>query len=160
MWTKTSFDMMTLYKYLTTVERLKRVTSHSVSYSEITRQTDSTGQDSFKVELKTPHFYQTLPEPLVSFFLRGIFGSIFWKEAKSPMVLFSPLSLSASVFICFHWLGMQHLGSDKGAHMQKHLLWQFTRSLSLAAAWWRRFDIDLLACLKQIFFLMLGLKFP
>ena len=60
-----SFDVMTLYKYLTTIERIKRVTSHSVSYTDITRQTDSAGQDSFKVEVKTPHIYQTMPEPLL-----------------------------------------------------------------------------------------------
>ncbi|CAL1152126.1 unnamed protein product [Cladocopium goreaui] len=61
----TSFDIMSLYKYLTTVERQKRVTTHSVSYTEITRLSSSSGQDSFKVEPKNAHFYQTIPDSVL-----------------------------------------------------------------------------------------------
>lgn len=66
----TSFDIMSLYKYLTTVERQKRVTTHSVSYTEITRLSSSSGQDSFKVEPKNAHFYQTIPDSVL---LRSLF---------------------------------------------------------------------------------------
>ena len=49
-----SFDVMTLYKYLLTLERVKRVTSYEISYSKCTRKVEG-GQDNFLVEPSTPH---------------------------------------------------------------------------------------------------------
>ena len=57
-----TFEVMTLYKFLVTLEKQKRVTSYAISYTECARAVES-GNDTFKVELKTPHGYKTLPEP-------------------------------------------------------------------------------------------------
>ena len=51
-----------LYKYLTTLERNKRVAQYSLSYAEITRQITA-GQDGFHVQSKNGQCYQTLPDP-------------------------------------------------------------------------------------------------
>ena len=86
-----SFDIMSLYKYLTTVERQKRVTTHSVSYTEISRLSSSSGQDSFKVEPKNAHFYQTIPDSVL---LRSLFDVSFPLCLLLSFLLFWELDLN------------------------------------------------------------------
>ena len=56
-----SFDVMTLYKYLVTIERQKRVTTYDLSYSECARKLQGAG-DSFDVKVKNAHAYKCMPD--------------------------------------------------------------------------------------------------
>ena len=55
------FEVMTLYKYLVTLERTKRITQYDVSYSEVSRRVGS-GQDGFDVAQKNGHMYKTMAD--------------------------------------------------------------------------------------------------
>ncbi|CAK9064429.1 Uncharacterized protein SCF082_LOCUS33169 [Durusdinium trenchii] len=57
----TAIESMTLYKYLILLEKQKKVTRYDVSYSEISRQVDASG-DGFSVKVKNPHAYRTIPD--------------------------------------------------------------------------------------------------
>ena len=56
-----SFEVMSLYKYLLTLERIKKVTSYELSYSKCSRKVDG-GQDSFQVEASSSQSYKCLPD--------------------------------------------------------------------------------------------------
>lgn len=56
-----SLDVMTLYKYLVTLERVKRVTTYDLSYSECARKLQGAG-DSFDVKPKNAHAYKCMPD--------------------------------------------------------------------------------------------------
>lgn len=57
-----SFDVMTLYRYLTLLERSKKVTKYDLSYSEVTRASDGGQQDGFDVKVTTPHRFKPIGE--------------------------------------------------------------------------------------------------
>ncbi|CAK9042526.1 Uncharacterized protein SCF082_LOCUS24459 [Durusdinium trenchii] len=48
----TAMDVMTCYRYFTMLEKQKKATQYELSYSEVTRQVDASG-DSFKIQLKS-----------------------------------------------------------------------------------------------------------
>ncbi|CAK9008227.1 unnamed protein product [Durusdinium trenchii] len=56
-----AFEVMSLYKYLITLEKSKKVTQYELSYCEIQRQVDASG-DTFKVQPKNMHSYRTMPD--------------------------------------------------------------------------------------------------
>lgn len=56
-----SQEVMTAYKYLTTLEKQKKVTTYEISYSNVSRCSDSNG-DGFKMEVKSAHLYRTIPD--------------------------------------------------------------------------------------------------
>lgn len=64
----TAMDVMTCYRYFTMLEKQKKATQYELSYSEVTRQVDASG-DSFKIQLKSPRMYRTMPESWPSFSL-------------------------------------------------------------------------------------------
>ena len=71
-----SFDVMTLYKYLVTLERVKRVTSYELSYSECARKLQGAG-DSFDVKAKNAHSYKCMPDLTKAMTCKTIFFNSF-----------------------------------------------------------------------------------
>ncbi|CAK9000441.1 unnamed protein product, partial [Durusdinium trenchii] len=57
----TAQETMTIYKYLLMLERTKKVTEYSLSYSVRTRRATS-GADGFDIAAKNKHTYKTLPD--------------------------------------------------------------------------------------------------
>ena len=55
----TNIETMTLYKYLYTLERNKKVTEHKFSYSNIKRLESDSEKDKFEVSVATPMKYVT-----------------------------------------------------------------------------------------------------
>ena len=64
----TNFEVMSLYRFLILLERVKRVSTHKISYTDCTRKTAAApGQtnegDGFNVTIKDKQKYKSLPAP-------------------------------------------------------------------------------------------------
>lgn len=72
----TQVECLTLYKLLVHLESVKKVASHKLSYTEVTRVTDSTSSspDSFKVTLKDRMQYQCMADTTKSATMKNFFS--------------------------------------------------------------------------------------
>ena len=56
----TNLGVMTMYRFLTYLERVKRIVEYKVSYTDCARDSSNSG-DGFSICIKTPHKYKILP---------------------------------------------------------------------------------------------------
>lgn len=87
----TATEVMSTYKYLTMLERRKKVTTYDLSYTACSRES-SGGSDGFKLEPKNMHCYRCLPDLTKTLTCK----SVFWD---------CPHQIHASTALCsiFRW---------------------------------------------------------
>ncbi|CAE7836491.1 unnamed protein product [Symbiodinium sp. CCMP2592] len=81
----TCVETMTLYKYLVLLERQKRVSTYTLSYSAVERIT-ADNSDTFKIEPKDLHKYKPVPDPAKAVTCKGFFGDCEQTVADSSIV--------------------------------------------------------------------------
>ena len=96
-----AFSLMTAYRYFLTLEQSKKVTAYTISYSEVARKVDASG-DTFDIKLKTPHTYKCMPEANKQVSCKTIFYNMgpLLKDSKLLMTCFRFRSLAELEFSC------------------------------------------------------------
>ena len=83
-----SFDVMSLYRYLVLLERTKKITKYEVTYTEVVRSSDGATGDGFQVKLVKPHrFKPILGDGSKTPSCKSFFADIIDKVDASSVVL-------------------------------------------------------------------------
>ena len=72
-----------MYRFLTYLERVKRIVEYKVSYTDCARDSSNSG-DGFSICIKTPHKYKILPGASEKTSSKSFFGKSMDELEKSP----------------------------------------------------------------------------
>ena len=79
------FETMSIYKYLVTIEKQKRVTKYDISYSECKRAGNG-GGDSFDISVKNGHSFKTLADTSKALTCKSFFHESFTRVEASSVI--------------------------------------------------------------------------
>ena len=82
----TQLEIMSLYRFLVLLERVKRITSYKLSYSECTREEGQGSQDKFKVTVKDAHKFKVVSSGAEKVSCKSFFGASMAAVAASNLV--------------------------------------------------------------------------
>ena len=82
----TQLEIMSLYRFLVLLERVKRITSYKLSYSECTREEGQGSQDKFKITVKDAHKFKVVSSGSDRVSCKSFFGASMAAVAASNLL--------------------------------------------------------------------------